>query len=62
MPSLAYKDMKVSVSIFSGDTTVLLRTLTKKLSPEDLAALLYPIFDAEEKASNPPSPPLPSSG
>jgi hypothetical protein len=50
MPKLTYNDMTLSVSPFGGDVTVAIRSLTKKIALNDLAALVYPTFDAEEKA------------
>ena len=49
MPKLTYQDMTVSISALGGDFHIQLRTLDEKLSPAQLAALLYPIFDAKEK-------------
>ena len=53
MPKLNYEDMTLSVGAFGGDVTVQLRTLKTKISLDDLAALVYPHFDAQEKAENP---------
>ena len=51
MPSLTYKDLKLSIGIFGGgEVTVQIRTLTTKVTEDQLLALLYPIFDGEEKA------------
>jgi hypothetical protein len=50
MPHFTYQDMTLSVGAFGGDVTVQLRTLKKKISLDDLAALVYPHFDALEKS------------
>jgi hypothetical protein len=50
MPKLTYQDLTISVGTFGGDFTVQIRTLNEKLTPVQLAACVYPIFDAQEKA------------
>jgi hypothetical protein len=50
MPSLTYQDLKLSIGMFSNKVHVQLRTLDIQLTEDEIAALLYPIFDAEEKA------------
>lgn len=50
MPSFTFQDMTISVGTFgSHDVHVQLRTLDEKMTLPQLAALLYPIFDAQEK-------------
>lgn len=51
MPKLTFQDMTLSIGPFGGDVTVKVRSLEKKISLNDLAALVYPIFDAEEKSN-----------
>ena len=50
MPSLTYQDLTLSIGMFSNKVHVQLRTLDIHLTEDEIAALLYPIFDAEEKA------------
>jgi hypothetical protein len=51
MADLNFQDMGISIKKFGEhDMTVDLRTLHLVLKPNDVAALLYPIFDAQEKA------------
>lgn len=46
--------MKVGVGVFGNhDVTVELRSLKKKLTVQELLAIAYPTFDAEEKALHP---------
>lgn len=55
MPSFQFQDMKVSVGAFGDhDVHVQLRTLDEKLTIQQLAALLYPLFDAQEKQKGTP--------
>jgi hypothetical protein len=49
MPSLSYQDLNISVS-WGGDFHVQLRTLDEHLTKEQVAELIYPILDAQEKA------------
>jgi hypothetical protein len=53
MPNLTYKDLKVSVGMFGGDFRIQLRSLDIKLTAEQLAEQVYPVFDAQEKALHP---------
>jgi hypothetical protein len=50
MPSLTYQDLTLSIGMFSDNVTVKLRSLNIQLTEDQIAALLYPIFDAQEKA------------
>ena len=50
MPSLTYQDLTLSIGMFGNKVHVQLRTLDIHLTEDEIAALLYPIFDAEEKA------------
>lgn len=50
MPKLTYKDMTLAVGMFGGDVTITLRSLQVKMPIADLAALIYPQFDAQEKS------------
>jgi hypothetical protein len=50
MPALTFKDMKLSIGVFGGNVRVQLRTLDKTVTEQELAALIYPVFDAQEKA------------
>jgi DNA-directed RNA polymerase subunit E'/Rpb7 len=50
MPSLQFNDLKVSVGAFGGDFHVQIRTLDIKLTKEQIAEAMYPVFDAQEKA------------
>jgi hypothetical protein len=50
MPNLTYEDLTVSVGAFGGDFHIQLRTLDKKVTANQLAAQMYPVFDVEEKA------------
>ena len=62
MPSLSYQDLKIDVS-WGGDFHIRLRSLDEHLTKEQVAALIYPILDAQEKAlhdSPPPAPPAAS--
>lgn len=46
--------MKVDVGVWGQhDVTVQLRSLTKKLTVQELLAIAYPTFDAEEQALHP---------
>lgn len=54
MPAMTYQDMKVSVGAFGGDFRVQLRSLDIKLTKEQVAALLYPIFSEQEKQKGTP--------
>lgn len=54
MPSFQFQDMKVSVGAFGGDFRIQLRTLDIKITKEQLAALLYPIFSEQEKQKETP--------
>jgi hypothetical protein len=51
MPELSYQDLTLSLGAFgTGDVRVQLRSLDEKLTKEQLMELIYPIFDAKEKA------------
>lgn len=50
MPQITFKDLTLSIGVFGGDVTVQIRSLKLKMPVQDLAARLYPEFDAEEKA------------
>lgn len=49
MPSLKFNDLIISVGL-SGVFHIQLRSLDEKLTKEQMAEILYPIFDAKEKA------------
>jgi hypothetical protein len=57
MPSLVYKDMKISIGMFGGNFRVQLRTLDIQLNKDQVAEMVYPIFDAQEKALVTPAQP-----
>lgn len=50
MPSINFNDMKISVGL-SGVFHIQLRGLDEKLTKEQMAEIVYPIFDAKEKAA-----------
>jgi len=54
MPSLTFKDLKISVGAFGGDFHIQLRSLDVKLTAEQLAEKMYPVFDALEKQLHQP--------
>jgi hypothetical protein len=49
MPSLSYQDLNINVS-WGGDFHIQLRTLDEHLTKEQVAELIYPVLDAQEKA------------
>lgn len=53
MPSFTFKDLKISVGTFGGNFRIQLRDLDVSLTKDQLAAEVYPIFDAQEKALHP---------
>jgi hypothetical protein len=60
MPSLNYQDLKLSLGVFGGDSVhVQLRSLDIHVTEEQLMAMIYPVFDLQEKALHQPVTPTP---
>jgi hypothetical protein len=53
MPSLEYKDLKLSIGVFGSDVHVQIRTLDLHMTEQELLEMVYPIFDAKEKTLTP---------
>ena len=49
MPSLSYKDLTLSIGVFSNSVHVQIRRLDQQMTKQQLIEMVYPVFDAAEK-------------